>query len=107
MLSFSIEISVAGCGLEVAGVVHRRGPGNEASEYAREEGIGAQAVGSVILVLALARGVNTGNASSLIEVHPHAAHGVVHAGKNLHGRVARVVAYELLVNFQNAFEFAV
>ena len=48
-----------------------------------------------------------GNVGGLIEVHPHAAHGVVHAGKNLHGRVARVVAYELLVNFQNAFEFAI
>ncbi len=31
----------------------------------------------------------------------------MHAGKNLHGRVAGVVAHKLLVDFENAFQLAV
>ena len=61
----------------------------------------------MVLILALARGVNAGNVRGLGEIHPQAAHGVVHAGENLHGRVAGIVAHELLVNFQNAFELAI
>ncbi len=31
----------------------------------------------------------------------------MHAGENLHGDVARVVAHELLVNFEDAFQLAI
>src|SRR5207237_10674744 len=43
----------------------------------------------------------------LFEVNPETAHGVVHAGKNLHGNFAGIVAHKLLVDLQNAFQFAV
>ncbi len=39
----------------------------------------------------------------LVEVHPEAAHGVVHAGEDLHGNFAGVVANELLVDLEDAF----
>ena len=55
----------------------------------------------------LARGKHTGNVGRLLVVHPQAAHGVVHAGENLHGHVARIVADKLLVDFENAFELLV
>ena len=31
----------------------------------------------------------------------------MHPGKNLHGRVARIVAHKLFINFENAFQFAI
>ena len=61
----------------------------------------------MILILALSSSKYAGKVGLLIEVHPQSAHGVVHAGKNLHRCVARIVAYELFVNFQNPFQFAV
>src|SRR5438477_10954762 len=61
----------------------------------------------MVLVFALAGRKNARNVRRLIEVHPQSAHGVVHAGENLHRRSAWIVAYKLLVNFQNAFELAI
>ena len=58
-------------------------------------------------VIALAAGVQPLNVGALIEVNPEAAHGVVHAGEDFHGHVAGIVANELLVNLQDAFQFAV
>ena len=58
-------------------------------------------------VVALAGGEDAGDVGQLVEVDPEAAHGVVHAGEDLHGNFARVVADELLVDFENAFELAV
>src|SRR5271165_4851119 len=58
-------------------------------------------------VIALTAGVETLDVGELVEVNPQAAHGVVHAGKDLHGGVARIVADELLVDLEDAFEFAV
>ena len=61
----------------------------------------------MVLVLALAGGKDAGNVGHLVEVDPEAAHGVVHAGEDLHRHFARIVADKLLVDFQNAFELAV
>ena len=61
----------------------------------------------MIVVFALARRKDSRNVRGLIEVDPQAAHGVMHAGENLHRPVARIVADELLVNFENAFELAI
>ncbi len=52
-------------------------------------------------------GVDAGDVGPLGEIHPEAAHGVVHAGKDLHGNIAGIVADELFVNFQDAFELAI
>jgi hypothetical protein len=43
----------------------------------------------------------------LIGVDPQAAHRVMHAGKDLHRDIARVVADKLLIDLKNAFELAV
>src|SRR5262249_40050838 len=43
----------------------------------------------------------------LFVIHPEAAHGVMHAGENLHRRYARIVADKFLVDFQNSFELAI
>ena len=61
----------------------------------------------MVLVLALAGGEEAGDVGHLVEVDPEAAHGVVHAGEDLHGDVARIVADEFLVDFEDAFELAV
>src|SRR6185312_14159427 len=61
----------------------------------------------MVLILAFARGKNSLNVRGLIEVHPQAAHGVVHPGENLHRSLARVVAEELFVDLQDSFELAV
>ncbi len=55
----------------------------------------------------LARGEDAGDVGLLVEVDPEAAHGVVHAGEDLHGDVAGIVADELLVDFEDAFELVV
>ena len=61
----------------------------------------------MILVFAFAGGINSGDVGGLILViDPQAAHGVVHRGKNFHGFNVRVDADEFLVNFEDAFEFA-
>src|SRR5579871_5230297 len=89
------------------GVGHGLRAGYEASVDAGEEGVGAEAVGSVDGVVGLARAEDSGDVGLLVEVDPEAAHGVVHAGEDLHGDFAGVVAYELLVDFEYAFKFTV
>ena len=56
---------------------------------------------------AFARRIDSWDIRGLIEIDPHPTHGVVHAGKDLHGNFARVIADKLLINFQNAFQLAV
>ena len=92
---------------QILDVVESIGAGLESAEDATDEGVCAQAVGAVVLVLALAGGEDAGDVGHLIEVDPHAAHGVVHAGEDLHGDVAGIVADEFFVDFKDAFELAV
>ena len=62
----------------------------------------------MILIFAFAGRVNSRHIGGLVlSIYPHAAHGVVHGGKNLHGFYARIDAQKLFVNFQDAFEFAI
>src|SRR5713226_595109 len=61
----------------------------------------------MVLVFGLARSEDAGDIRGLFVIDPEAAHGVVHAGENLHGRVARIVADKLLVDFEDAFQLAV
>ena len=88
-------------------VLQRVRPGAEAAEDATDQRVRAQPVGAVVLVLALAGGKDAGDVGHLVEVHPQAAHGVVHAGEDLHRLVARIDADELLVDLENAAELAV
>jgi len=88
-------------------VVKRIGPSAEAAKDATDQRVRAQAIGAVVLVLALAGGKDAGDVSHLIKVHPQAAHGVMHARKNLHGHVAGIVADKFLVDFENAFQLFV
>ncbi|MCU1226923.1 MAG: hypothetical protein JWQ42_5016 [Edaphobacter sp.] len=85
-------------------VLHGLRAGDEASVDAGEQGVGTEAVGTVDGVVGLAGGEDSGDVGLLVEVDPEAAHGVVHAGEDLHGDLARVVAYELLVDLEDAFE---
>ena len=91
----------------VASVLHCAGTGDESSVDARHERVRAQAVGAVNGVVGLAAGVKSFDVGLLVEVNPQAAHGVVHARKDLHGHVAGIVAHELLVDFEDAFQLAV
>ena len=93
--------------LHPARILHSRGASDETSEDARHQRVRAEPVGAVILVFAFTRREHSRNVGGLLVVHPQAAHGVVHAGEDFHGHVARIVADKLLVNFQNAFEFAI
>ncbi len=86
------------------GVGHGLRAGDEASVDAGEEGVGAEAVGAVDGVIGFACCKDAGDVGLLVEVDPEAAHGVVHAGEDLHGDFAGVVADELLVDFEDAFE---
>src|SRR5690242_177447 len=94
--------------IEVLRVLYRGRPGDAAAENTGDQRIGAETVRAVVLVFAFPRGEDARNTGGLVfGVHPHAAHGVVHAGENLHRLFARVHAEKLFVDFQNAFEFAV
>src|SRR5260370_26214857 len=61
----------------------------------------------MVLVFALAGRKKTRNVGRLLEINPEAAHGVVHAGENLHWGLAGIITDKLLINFQDTFEFAV
>ena len=97
--SLRLKMSVAGRGLQILRVLHGVRAGDEASVDARHQRVRAQPVGAMILVFGLASGENAGDVGGLLVIDPQAAHGVVHAGENLHGHVARIVADKLLVNF--------
>src|ERR1019366_3879046 len=73
------------------------GTGSESAKDATNERVGAEAIGAVVLIFTFTGRKDAGNICHLIEVNPEAAHGVVHAGEDLHGDVARVVADKLLV----------
>ena len=85
----------------------RIGSGLESAEDATDKRVRAETVGAVVLVLALAGGKDAGDVGHLVEVDPQAAHGVVHAGEDLHRLLARIDADELLVDLENAVELAV
>ena len=104
---FGCVAAIAVRAFQAVRVVQRVGARAEAAEDAADQRIRAQTVGAVILILALAGGKDAGNVGHLIEIHPQAAHGVMHSGEDLHGHVARVVADELFVDLQNAFELPV
>src|SRR3954471_3397053 len=61
----------------------------------------------MVLVLALARSEDAWDRSHLVEIDPQSAHGVVHARKDLHRRLAGVVANKLLVDLEDSLELAV
>src|SRR5580658_12105 len=61
----------------------------------------------MVLVVGFASCVDAGDIGGLFVIDPHSAHGVVHAGENLHGRDTRIVADKFFVNFENAFQLAV
>ena len=83
------------------------GPAMNPPVDARHQRVRAQAVRAVDGVVGFAAGVEALDVGLLVEVHPQPAHGVVHAGEDLHGHIARIVAHELLVDFEDAFELAV
>src|SRR4051794_588167 len=104
---FGRVAAIAFCGRNVLRILERNGAGGESAEDATDQRIRAQAVGAVVLVLALAGGEQAADVGHLAVVYPQAAHGVVHAGEDLHGHFARIVADEFFVDFEDAFELAV
>ena len=88
-------------------VVHRLRTCAESAEDAGDQRICSQAIGAMVLVLAFAAGIQASNVGGLFVIHPEPAHGVVHAGKDFHRRGAWIIAHELLVDFQDAFQLAV
>ena len=87
---------------------------DQAAEDAAQQRIGPQPIRAVILIVALADGVQAGNVRLLIArragsqaalgralvVDPQAAHRVVDGRENLHRHVARIDALELLVDLR-------
>src|SRR5215469_945764 len=88
-------------------VLERDGSGGESAVDAGDQRVCAEAICAVVLVLALTGGEEAGDVGHLVEVDPEAAHGVVHAGEDLHGVVVRVDADEFLVDFEDAAELVV
>src|SRR4029434_5760414 len=103
----------------LAAVADHRGAADPAGVDARNQRIGAEPVRAVVLVLDLARGVEPGHVGRLAPrrrfveravnlvrnvVDPEPSHRVVHPGKDLHRDLARVVAYELLVDLEDPSE---
>ena len=80
---------------------------HEAAVNAGNQGVGTQTIGAVIAVFTFSASEDPRNARRLLEIYPEPPHCVVHAGENLHGRVAWIVAYELLVDFKYSFKLAV
>src|SRR5450631_122197 len=106
-LAFGVEVAVAGRSLQTFRVLYGIRPGDKASINARYQRVRAQPVSAMVLVFSLARREDSGDVRRLFVIDPEAAHGVVHAGENLHGRDARIVADKLLVDFEDAFQLAV
>ena len=102
----------------IAGSVAIAGPGDHAGVDAREQRVGAEAIGAVVLVVDLAAGVEAGDvrrlvarradleraARVLLEVDPQAAHRVVDGREDLHRVLVRIDADELLVDLEDARE---
>src|SRR5215813_13192267 len=81
-------------------------PSNESAKNTGNQRVRAQPVGAVISVFTLTGGEDPFYIGRLFVIHPEAAHGVVHAGKDLHRHFTRIVADKLFVDFQNAFQLA-
>ena len=115
------EFFVGGRFLERAEEVLDAGADPEAGEDAGEQRVRAEAVGAVVLVVALADGVQAGDVGLMVArragdesafgrafvVGPQSAHRVVDGGEDLHRLVARVDALEFLVDAEDAAELAV
>jgi len=94
--------------LEIFRVLHGGRAGDAATKNATHKRIGTETIGAVILVFALAGGVDAGDVGGLINVvHPDAAHSVMHAGEDLHRLDAGIDTAEFFIDFENAFELAI
>ena len=93
--------------LDVLSELDGGGRGDESAVDAGDERVCAEAVRAVDGVVALARGEEPRNVRPLLVIDPQAAHRVVDAGEDTHRDVARVVADEHLVDFENRAELAV
>ena len=94
------------------------GPVTMPAVDAREQRVGAEAVGAVVLVVDLADGVEARDVGRVVArrahderavggalvVDPEAAHRVVHGREDPHRVLVRVVADELLVDLEDAGE---
>src|SRR5581483_9736360 len=94
-------------GFAVLGIKNSLRAGHKSAVDTGDQRVCAQAVGAMNAEVALAAGEDAFDAGGLVAIHPKAAHGVMHARKDLHGHVARIIAHKFLVNLQNAFQLAV
>lgn len=101
------------------------GEDTEGSEFsageAREEGVGSESVGTVILIFTFARSKESGDVGLLVAggidieggvvsffvVDPESTHGVVDGGIYAHGSIDGIFAHELLIDFEDATELIV
>lgn len=88
---------------------------------AREESVGSESVGAVILIFAFTRGKESGDVGLLVAggidieggvvsffvVDPESTHGVVDGGIYAHGSIDWIFAHEFLVDFEDATELIV
>src|ERR1044072_9331543 len=99
--------AVGAVALDVLGELDGGRRGDEATIDATDERVCAQTVRAVDGVVALARGEKAGNGRPLLEIYSQPAHRIMPAEEDAHRDVARVVADEHLVNFQNRAELLV
>ncbi|CDN41770.1 hypothetical protein BN871_AL_00170 [Paenibacillus sp. P22] len=77
------------------------------AENGGQQGVRAETVRSMVLVLAFAAGEQARDVGHLVVVDPHAAHRIVDRREDLHRQLARIVADELLVDLDDAAELDV
>src|SRR5207302_4583094 len=85
----------------------RRRCSNETAVDATHQRVRTQTVRAVNGIIAFTRGQQSGNVRVLIEVYPQTTHRIMHAGKDAHGHVPRIVADKHLVYFQDSAQLLV
>ncbi|MMZ64519.1 hypothetical protein D1872_268570 [compost metagenome] len=93
--------------LQAADVFHRLRSGHHPAVNGGHQGVGAEPVRPVVLILAFPRRKQAGNVGHLVIIHPHAAHGIMDRRENFHRNFARIVAHEFFIDFNDAAELHV
>src|SRR5215213_9301597 len=111
LLKFQLLIvdtrSVSAVALDVLRELDRSRRSDKPAKHATDKRICAETIRTMNRVIAFTGRQQTGNVCALVEVDPESAHRIVHARKDAHRHVTRIVADEHLVNLENRAELSV
>src|SRR3982750_3258033 len=93
--------------LNIFRVLDGGGRGDKSTIDTTDERVGSQTIRTVNRVVAFAGREQSGKIRSLVVVNPKSTHRIMHARKDAHRYMTRIVAYKHFVDFENRAQLSI